>query len=171
MVRFFVIFIVCLVVLFRIDMLDSFQQSVAEPWAQVLAAASANIMMLWDSDVAFQGKIIMSKATGFAVSIEAGCNGIEAAIVLFAGVMAFPSTAVQKFIGVVFGFLVVQIVNLLRIISLYYLGQFSESLFEFSHLYLWQALIMLDVLIFWILWVRWVSKERTFSSLDAGHAS
>jgi hypothetical protein len=70
MVRFFVIFVVCLVVLFRIDMLDSVQQRVADPWTQWLATASAHLISVFDTDVLHQGRILMSKATGFAVSIE-----------------------------------------------------------------------------------------------------
>ena len=31
--------------------------------------------------------------------------------------------------------------------------------FEFAHLYLWQALIMLDVLVVWLLWIRWVGRQ------------
>ena len=37
------------------------------------------------------GKVIRSTANGFAVSIEAGCNGVEATIVLIAAIFAFPA--------------------------------------------------------------------------------
>jgi hypothetical protein len=40
------------------------------------------------------------------------------------------------------------------IISLFYLGQWRMDVFEFAHLYLWQALIMLDVLVVWLIWIR-----------------
>ncbi len=170
MTRFFIIFVVSLVVLFRIDMLEPVQQSVAEPWTQWLAAASAGLMTAFDADVIHQGRILMSRTTGFAVSIEAGCNGIEAAIVLVAGVVAFPSTWMEKLIGITIGFAAIQAVNLLRIVSLYYLGQLSRPVFEFAHLYLWQALIMLDVLIVWLLWIRWTAK-KTAVQAEVGHAS
>jgi len=170
MTRFFIIFAVSLVVLFRIDMLEPVQQSVAEPWTQWLAAASAGLMTAFDTDVIHQGRILMSQATGFAVSIEAGCNGIEATIVLVAGMVAFPSTWMEKLLGITIGFAAVQVVNLLRIVSLYYLGQLSRPVFEFAHLYLWQALIMLDVLIVWLLWIRWAAK-KTAVQAEVGHAS
>jgi hypothetical protein len=41
-----------------------------------------------------------------------------------------------------------------RVISLFYLGQWNRDVFEWAHLYVWQALIMLDVLIVWLVWVR-----------------
>ena len=38
-------------------------------------------------------------------------------------------------------------------------GRFIRpSVFEFAHQYVWQALIMLDVLIVWLLWVRTVPR-------------
>ena len=52
------------------------------------------------------------------------------------------------------GIAAVQAANLLRVISLYYLNLWNIEAFDFAHLYLWQALIMLDVLIVWLLWMR-----------------
>ena len=102
--------------------------------------------------------------------IEAGCNGIETAIVLIAGMVAFPANWMQKLLGITLGFTAVQAVNLLRIVSLYYLGQWSGPVFEFAYLYLWQALIMLDVLVVWLLWIRWTAR-RTAMRKVVGHAN
>ena len=62
--------------------------------------------------------------------------------------------------GIAIGIAAVQVVNLLRIISLYYLGKWNMTVFEFAHLYLWQALIMLDVLVVWMLWIRWIARQQ-----------
>lgn len=80
--------------------------------------------------------------------------------------VAFPASWRLKLIGIAIGILAVQGVNLLRIISLYYLGKWNMQVFEFAHLYLWQALIMLDVLIVWLLWMQMVARrtERTHAA-------
>ena len=57
-------------------------------------------------------------------------------------------------IGSSVGIAAIQALNLVRIVSLFYLGQWDRDVFEWAHLYVWQALIMLDVLIVWLLWVR-----------------
>jgi exosortase/archaeosortase family protein len=54
----------------------------------------------------------------------------------------------------------VQAANILRVISLYYLGKWDKEVFDFAHLYLWQALIMLDVLVVWLLWIRAVARNQ-----------
>ena len=51
-------------------------------------------------------------------------------------------------------FVAIQALNLVRIVSLFYLGQWNFQWFEWAHLYVWQALIMLDALIVWLLWIR-----------------
>lgn len=160
LIRFFVIFAVVLMVLFRIDMLDVVQQTAIIPWTNLLARISAVIMTTFDSDVLSHGRVIQSLSTGFGVSIEAGCNGVEAAIVLIAAMVAFPAPWRMKWIGIAIGIVAVQAVNLLRIISLYYLGKWNMQVFEFAHLYLWQALIMLDVLVVWLLWMRAVARHQ-----------
>lgn len=160
MARFLIVFVIIMAVLFRIDMLDSVQAAFVQPWTSLLARISAALVMPFDHDVLSHGRILQSKANGFAVSIEAGCNGVEAAIVLIAAIVAFPSSWKHKLVGIVVGIVAVQVVNLVRIISLFYLGQWSFQVFEFAHLYLWQALIMLDVLVVWLLWLRWVSSQE-----------
>lgn len=45
------------------------------------------------------GKVIRSLDNGFAVSIEAGCNGVEAMIVLAAAIFAFPVPWKRKIAG------------------------------------------------------------------------
>jgi exosortase H (IPTLxxWG-CTERM-specific) len=157
--RFFLIFVAVLALLFGIEMLNPVQQTVVFPWTSLLAHMSAALMTVFDSDVISYGRVLQSKASGFGVSIEAGCNGVEAALILIAGMLAFPSSLKFKFYGIATGLLAVQGANLLRVISLYYLGKWNFKVFEFAHLYLWQALIMLDVLVVWLLWIRAVARR------------
>jgi exosortase H (IPTLxxWG-CTERM-specific) len=158
--RFISLFVVVLAVLFGIEMLNPVQAAVIHPWTSFLAWFSAALMTVFDSDVISHGRIIQSQATGFGVSIEAGCNGVEAVIILMAGMVAFPAPMRLKLIGVLIGCVAVQAANILRVISLYYLGKWDKEVFDFAHLYLWQALIMLDVLVVWLLWIRAVAKQQ-----------
>jgi len=154
MARFFLGFLVLQALLFGTELTPWAQNWFVTPWTNTLAAISADIVRLFDSQVLAEGKVLQSLRNGFAVSIEAGCNGIEATIVLVAAVLAFPATWQRKLAGLGLGIVAVQGLNVIRVISLFYLGQWSERAFTFAHQYVWQALIMLDVLIIWLLWVR-----------------
>ena len=157
--RFISLFVVVLAVLFGIEKLNVVQAAAIYPWTSFLAWFSAGLMTVFDADVISYGRIIQSQATGFGVSIEAGCNGVEAVIILMAGMVAFPAPIRLKLIGVLIGCVAVQAANILRVISLYYLGKWDKEVFDFAHLYLWQALIMLDVLVVWLLWIRAVARQ------------
>lgn len=167
MKRFFLIFVLVQAVLFGIEMLNPVQLAVVHPWTGWLAKLSAAIVHLIDPSVISYGRVLQSAQTGFGVSIEAGCNGVEASIVLIAAVLAFPSSWRAKLWGIGLGFLAVQAVNLVRIVSLFFLGQWNFKVFEFAHLYMWQALIMLDVLVVWLLWMRWVARHEPHGAVAA----
>jgi exosortase H (IPTLxxWG-CTERM-specific) len=154
MARFFVGFLIVQALLFGAELTPWAQQWFVIPWTNTLAAISADIVKLFDSQVFADGKVLQSVRNGFAVSIEAGCNGVEATIVLIAAMLAFPSTWQRKLAGLAIGVVAVQGLNVIRVISLFYLGQWRQDAFEFAHQYVWQALIMLDVLVIWLLWVR-----------------
>jgi exosortase H (IPTLxxWG-CTERM-specific) len=158
--RFITLFIVILVALFTIEMLNPVQEHVIVPFTSLLARISAAMILPFDSSVIAYGKVLQFKDTGFAVSIEAGCNGVEATIVLIAAVIAFPASWRARIAAIILGFLAIQVMNLARIISLFYLGNWNMEFFEWIHLYLWPALIMLDVLIVFIIYLRYISPER-----------
>ena len=160
MTRFLLTFCSVLIALFTLEMLKPVQEAVIQPFTGLLATVSTAIILPFDDTVIAQGRILRDGTTGFAVSIEAGSNGIEAAIVLIAGIMAFPAAAIHKFTAIAAGFVFVQALNIVRIISLFYLGQWNYSVFEWFHLYLWPVLIMLDVLIVFALYLAWLGKHR-----------
>ena len=154
MIRFFVVFLLLQAALFGAELTPWAQQYFVVPWTNQLASISAGLVTLADPTVMAVGKVLRSTQNGFAVSIEAGCNGVEATIVLLAAVLAFPASWKSKLVGLLAGVVAVQGLNIVRVISLFYLGQWDVQVFEWAHLYVWQALIMLDVLIVWLVWVR-----------------
>jgi exosortase H (IPTLxxWG-CTERM-specific) len=158
MLRFFVLFVVMLAVLFGLELTPWVQQWFVLPWTSALASISTWIVTLFDGSVEATGRVMRSTTNGFAVSIEAGCNGVEATLVLLAAILAFPAPWKHKVVGLVIGILAVQLLNVIRVISLFYLGQWNFEMFEWAHLYVWQALIMLDVLVVWLIWVRRVPR-------------
>ncbi len=158
MLRFFLLFILIQGVLFTLDILEPVRQAFVLPFTELLARASAWIVTLFDARVHAEGIILRSLENGFAVSIQPGCNGIEASIVLIAAILAFPAPWKHKLIGLGIGLGAIQALNLVRIISLFYLGQWNMTYFEWAHLYLWQALIMLDALVVFVIWVRFIPR-------------
>ncbi|NOR19914.1 MAG: exosortase H [Xanthomonadales bacterium] len=160
MLRFFIIFSVLLIGLFTLEILQPAEKYVILPFTSMIADISVWIVQLFDENVIANGNVIRDKVSGFGVRIERGCNGLEAVIILFSAIFAFPAPFKNKMIGFVIGFFAIQLLNLVRIISLYYLGQWNYTAFEWFHLYLWQARIILDALVVWLIWLRTLPGSR-----------
>ncbi|MBN8728597.1 MAG: exosortase H [Xanthomonadales bacterium] len=161
MLRFMLVFIGCLLGLFVLELLQPVERHVIEPFTAALAQVCVWLVGLFDANAVAHGKILQTASGSFAVSIERGCNGIEAVIILVAAMLAFPAGWKHRLAGIGAGFLAIQVLNLVRIISLFYLGQWNRVWFDWFHLYLWQALIILDALVVFLLWLRWLPRSPT----------
>lgn len=170
MIRFVLVFLAVLIALFTAELTHPVQNAIVLPWTSLLAKISATVLIFFDSTVISYGKVLQNSVTGQGVSIEAGCNGIEASLILFAAVLAYPASWSMRLAGLVVGFVAIQAVNVLRVIALFYLAGQSKAIFEFAHLYLWQALIMLDVLVVWLLWVRQVARHEARVEVPSAQA-
>lgn len=164
--RFLLFFVLLQVVLFGIELTQPVQQHLVLPWTALLARACAGLVTLFDANAASAGKVLWNPATGFGVSIEPGCNGVEACLILLAAMVAFPAPWRHRLLGLAAGFAAVQVLNVVRVVSLFYLGQWHAGAFRFAHEYLWQGLIMLDVVVVWLLWVR-ANPDRLLASAGA----
>jgi exosortase H (IPTLxxWG-CTERM-specific) len=164
--RFLVLFLLLLFVLFTLELLHPVQQQLILPFTVSLATISAGIVQLFDDSVISYGKVLQFGTDGFAVSIEAGCNGVEATIVLIAAVVAFPASWRNRVVAILSGFIAIQALNIVRIISLFYLGAWNIQIFSWVHLYLWPVLIMLDVLIVFLLYMRYLSRDISVEAVN-----
>ncbi|NNJ64914.1 MAG: exosortase H [Xanthomonadales bacterium] len=171
MIRFFILFTVLLIGLFTLEILQPAEKYVILPFTSFIADVSVWIIQAFDDNVMAISNVIRDKTTGFGVRIERGCNGVEALIILFAAIFAFPAPLKNKLIGFVIGFFAIQGLNLVRIVSLFYLGQWNQVAFEWFHLYLWQALIILDAMVVWLIWLRTLPQAKARRAALAESAS
>ena len=154
--RFPLAFFAIVSLLFAAELSRPAQEAVVIPWTTALAHISVALIKLFDANVIAFGKVLASTTNGFAVSIEAGCNGVEAALILIAAMLAYQASWRAKAAGIAVGLAAVQAMNVLRVVTLFYVGQWSATAFHWAHLYVWQTLIMVDVLVVWLLWLRWI---------------
>jgi exosortase H (IPTLxxWG-CTERM-specific) len=161
--RFALVFAAIVLAAFAAE-LTPWGQLVVRPWTAFVAEASSALIRAFDGDALSRVNVLYSRSSGFGIAIEAGCNGVEAQIVLLAGMLAYPAPWRYRLAGLAIGSVAIQALNLVRIVSLYYLGQWNKDVFEWAHLYLWQALIMLDALIVWLLWIRAVDRAGARSA-------
>ena len=88
----------------------------------------------------YQGSII--QLPSIALDVKFGCNGLEAVMIYSVAVIAFPAYWKNKFMGILGGFLVIQVINILRIASLAYSAIHFKNLFETIHIYIAQGMMI-----------------------------
>jgi exosortase H (IPTLxxWG-CTERM-specific) len=87
-----------------------------------------------------QGSII--NLFSISLDIKFGCNGLEAVMIYSIAVIAFPASWKKKLIGIAAGFVVIQIVNILRIVGLAFSGIHARNFFEYIHTYIAQGMMI-----------------------------
>lgn len=104
------------------------------------------------------GTIIASST--FSVNIVAECTALGPIILFIGAVFAIPASLKNKVIGILLGTITLSIVNILRIVSLFWIGsQFPRHL-EFSHLLIWQGLMIVLAIVLWLYWSEYIVKAK-----------
>ena len=103
------------------------------------------------------GSVITLK--GLALDVRFGCNGLEAFLIYSIAVLAFPARWIIKGIGVVLGFVVLQIVNILRIAGLGLTGIYLPQYFQYVHIYVAQGMMIAVAFVLFLVWVGYASKK------------
>jgi exosortase H (IPTLxxWG-CTERM-specific) len=88
----------------------------------------------------YQGSVI--KLPSIALDVRFGCNGLEAVMIYSVAVIGFPASWKDKLMGILGGFLVIQVINILRISSLAYSAIHFKDLFEYIHIYIAQGMMI-----------------------------
>lgn len=103
------------------------------------------------------GSVIILK--GLALDVRFGCNGLEAFLIYSVAILAFPARWLFKAFGVVIGFIVLQIVNILRIAGLGLTGIYLPQYFQYAHIYVAQGMMIAVAFVLFLVWVGYASKK------------
>lgn len=149
--RFLLFFSLYLVVGFVVA-LAPFAQPAVLGLNRLVTAASAFLIRLCGGHAAANGDLLMGAGGGNVLRLANGCNGLHVTILLCAAVAAFPASPLRKMKGLAAGMALIHAVNLIRVISLFYLAPHGGVWFDLAHLYVWESLIVLGALAFFWRW-------------------
>ena len=136
--RFLAVFFALLFVLEISLLFDPIDRQVIRPFSSLVAAASGGLLRLIGQQVNISGTVIAG--TCLAIDIHNGCNGVEAMMFVVAAVIA--------------GAVILQVANLIRVVTLYLVGCYHRTWFETFHLGIWQSLMFGVAIAFFVLWSR-----------------
>ena len=156
--RFLILFLTLLGAGFTIVALKPVNDTFVVPYTAFVARVSAHVLALFGEKITVQGCQLTSPR--FAVTIYNGCNGLITSLIFVAGVLAFPARPLAKLLGVIGGLVAIQVINLVRIVSLFYIGVFLPKYFNQSHIFVWQSIVILSGVALWIAWAYRYAEPR-----------
>jgi exosortase H (IPTLxxWG-CTERM-specific) len=157
-VRFLVVFLVVLGASFALLAWRPVNDHVVEPFTGLIARASGITLQAIGQDVTRHGTVL--RTPGFAVNIRNGCNGVEAMVILLAAILAYPAPWRARLLGLALGAVVIQAVNLIRVVALFLTGAYFPRFFDSSHTLVWQSIVILVALLVWLFWAQRLARAQ-----------
>ena len=93
-----------------------------------------------------------------SLEIKFGCNGLESIILYISAVLAYPASFKQKAYGLIIGFIVINIINIVRISLLGYVLMNHKPAFDIMHSYVTQNIMIVLVFFIFIVYLNIISK-------------
>jgi exosortase/archaeosortase family protein len=153
-------------ILYSIAFSKWFIDLVANPFALFLSQLIGEVILFLGFQIERAGTIIT--AGGLSLEIYYMCTGIYQMAGFMAAVLAFPTNYQNKIIGCVWGFFGIGILNLTRILSIFFVGFYFPNLVIIFHGVIWQVLMILFSLLLWMLWAnknfRAIRKNQTVAA-------
>jgi exosortase H (IPTLxxWG-CTERM-specific) len=96
----------------------------------------------------------------FAMRIGHECTAIVPSVILICAAIAYPSRIRDKLVCLGIGLPALFILNMIRIVTLYYIGRYIPAYFDIAHYVVWQSVMILAVIVLWLVWVGKVVNVR-----------
>ena len=126
------------------------------PGIEVLAIALAHVaafaLSVLGASVSLDGAII--DADGFLAVVAAQCTGIELILVFAAAVLVCPVSLRARLWALLLGIPALCALNLVRVVSLLFVGVRFPEHFDTAHLVVWQTVMVAAALAMWLIWCK-----------------
>jgi archaeosortase B (VPXXXP-CTERM-specific) len=139
--------------------LQSFAPSFIADMNSLTARLSAQLLTILNLNATVEKSYILLPMHS-QIEIIYECTGIYILLLFVSFLLSYPTTLRRKLLGIVLGIPLLYSFNLLRITILGILQIYSPGLFDFFHLYLWEATFIAFVLLVAYCWITWVAERN-----------
>lgn len=121
------------------------------------AVAAARVMQWLGTAARADGIQVIGQS--FSLNVAQGCDAIQPAALYAFAVLAAPVAWRLKAVGLLAGVGLLLLLNLARIVTLYYFGAYAPAWFETMHIDVWQTAFIVLALLFWVVWGVWARNR------------
>jgi len=95
------------------------------------------------------------------IEVIPACGAVPSMSIFTAAVLAFPARVWKKALALLLGLSLLYAVNVARLTCLAYIRVHCPlPVFNFTHIYVWQTLFIIFVVVLWFIWINFVTGER-----------
>ena len=140
--RFLIIYFVLTGLFFLFTFFEPVQKKfdVNNLYSKLIVFITHHILNLFHIQSSYHGTIIT--LPGVSLDVLFGCNGLEAVMIYSIAILAFPAAWKKKLIGIIVGFIIIQVINIIRIVGLAYAAVNYREVFKILHIYIAQGLMI-----------------------------
>ena len=102
----------------------------------------------------------------FAIAVHRGCDAVEPALLFCSAVLSVNSSFRHKAAAILCGTFLLHLLNLFRIISLYWIGTHLPGIFHSVHVEIWPVLFILLELLLFIAWFRFPFLKNKYECVS-----
>ena len=155
-VRAIVVFVVLMGLFYGFVHTPANDTTAFRPYLALIARVVGGIIGLFGYEATVTETVIHTPQ--FPIEIVRGCDAIEPAATYIAAVLASPVGFWPKIPGILIGTATIMLFNLVRIVSLFFVGVYYPSAFNLIHEGVWQAAFVILAIVFWAVWVQWATR-------------
>lgn len=131
---------------------------VFEPYLGLIASTTGAIVNLFGYETTVVSTSVSSPV--FSMEIVRGCDAIEPSAAFASAVLASPVSLWSKMPGVLVGTLILLLVNVVRLVSLFFIGVHFPKALDVMHEDIWQAAFIVLAIVLWAIWVQWATRGK-----------
>jgi exosortase/archaeosortase family protein len=155
-VRFLLICFTCFIT-FAIAYLFIRESGVLSPFLAFNATLASGIVNAMGASTTVVGSVIEADSYSFQVIEE--CTSLIPTGVLVSVILAWPCNYKKKLMGICLGALAFFVINMGRIVSLFYVAKASPGLLDLIHFFVWGPLTVLIIVGLWFLWAKTIVRN------------
>ncbi len=155
--RFVVLFGVFMGLFYACTIIPFAEERAWPAYLRVNAQASAGILRVLGEQATTSGESVNSPRG--SLRIARGCDAVQPSALFVAAVLASPVSMWAKLPGMIIGTASLILLNLVRIVSLFYIQIHFPRAFEVMHIEVWQALFIFLAIALWALWAWWAVRR------------
>lgn len=128
------------------------------PYLGLIATVTGAIVDLFGYETTVVETSITSSV--FSMQIVRGCDAIEPSAALVSAILASPVSLWPKIPGMLIGTLILLLINLVRLVSLFFIGVHFPKALDIMHEDVWQAAFIVLAIVLWAMWVQWATRGK-----------